>query len=110
MADAQTAEAKELALVGKVEMRIALASSDKKLEDLLKVYLAPLLLKLGSEYVAVRNKVRSLPLSSLLGVESVSNTADGGLCPGHFHLPTYQHPHQVSVRIPNTALPENYQY
>lgn len=62
MADTQTAEAKELALVGKVEMRIALASSDKKLEDLLKVYLAPLLLKLGSEYVAVRNKVRSLPL------------------------------------------------
>lgn len=62
MADTQTAEAKELALVGKVEMRIALASSDKKLEDLLKVYLAPLLLKLGSEYVAVRNKVRYLPL------------------------------------------------
>jgi hypothetical protein len=57
MADAQTAEAKELALVGKVEMRIALASSEKKLEDLLKVYLAPLLLKLGSEHVAVRNKV-----------------------------------------------------
>jgi proteasome component ECM29 len=57
MADAQTVEAKELALVGKVEMRIALASSEKKLEDLLKIYLAPLLLKLGSEYVAVRNKV-----------------------------------------------------
>lgn len=57
MADAQAAEAKELALVGKVEMRIALASSEKKLEDLLKTYLAPLLLKLGSEYVAVRNKV-----------------------------------------------------
>jgi len=57
MADAQAAEAKELALVGKVEMRIALASSEKKLEDLLKTYLAPLLLKLGSEHVAVRNKV-----------------------------------------------------
>jgi proteasome component ECM29 len=58
MTEAQNAEAKELALVGKVEMRIALASTEKKLEDLLKIYLAPLLLKLGSEYVAVRNKVR----------------------------------------------------
>jgi proteasome component ECM29 len=69
MADAQTAEAKELALVGKVEMRIALASSEKKLEDLLKMYLAPLLLKLGSEHVAVRNKVgisRYILLRSLM--------------------------------------------
>jgi proteasome component ECM29 len=60
MAAAQSAEAKELALVGKVEMRIALTDSEKKLEDLLKVYLAPLLLKLGSEHVAVRNKVISI--------------------------------------------------
>jgi len=66
MADAQAAEAKELALVGKVEMRIALASSEKKLEDLLKTYLAPLLLKLGSEYVAVRNKVGISPSSQPL--------------------------------------------
>lgn len=57
MAAAQTPDAKELALVGKVEMRIALADSEKKLQDLLKVYLAPLLLKLASEHVAVRNKV-----------------------------------------------------
>ncbi|ORY12152.1 proteasome stabiliser-domain-containing protein [Clohesyomyces aquaticus] len=55
-----TPEARELALVGKVEMRIALADSDKKLEDLLKLYLSPLLLKLGSESVAVRNKVISI--------------------------------------------------
>ncbi|KAH3915958.1 hypothetical protein HBH56_067030 [Parastagonospora nodorum] len=60
MADAQAVEAKELSLVGKVEMRIALASSEKKLEDLLKTYLAPLLLKLGSDHVAVRNKVISI--------------------------------------------------
>jgi proteasome component ECM29 len=60
MASEQTPEAKELALVGKVEMRIALASSEKKLEDLLKVYLSPLLLKLGSDSVAVRNKVISI--------------------------------------------------
>jgi proteasome component ECM29 len=71
MAEAQTLEAKELALVGKVEMRIALASSDKKLEDLLNMYLAPLLLKLASGSVAVRNKVghccglhRPLPCSA----------------------------------------------
>jgi proteasome component ECM29 len=70
MADTQTAEAKELALVGKVEMRIALASSEKKLEDLLKIYLAPLLLKLGSEYVAVRNKVGSKPFLKLLKIMS----------------------------------------
>ncbi|KAF2474784.1 major component of the proteasome [Lindgomyces ingoldianus] len=60
MASVSSPEARELALVGKVEMRIALADSDKRLEDLLKLYLAPLLLKLGSESVAVRNKVISI--------------------------------------------------
>ncbi|KAF2109064.1 major component of the proteasome [Lophiotrema nucula] len=60
MASASSPEAKELALVGKVEMRIALAETDKKLQDLLKTYLAPLLLKLGSDSVAVRNKVISI--------------------------------------------------
>lgn len=60
MASTPSPEARELSLVGKVEMRIALADSEKKLEDLLKLYLAPLLLKLGSESVAVRNKVRQL--------------------------------------------------
>ncbi len=49
-------EARELELVGKVEMRIALAKDDK-LESILKPYLPPLLLKLGSEHAAVRNKV-----------------------------------------------------
>lgn len=53
------AEARELALVGKVEMRIALTDTDAKLEAILKTYLAPLLLKLASENVAVRNKVSS---------------------------------------------------
>ena len=50
-------EARELALVGKVEMRIALTDTDAKLEAILKTYLAPLLLKLASENVTVRNKV-----------------------------------------------------
>ena len=80
MATAQSPEAKELALVGKVEMRIALADSEKKLEDLLKVYLAPLLLKLGSEHVAVRNKVRHSISSvwDLFLAVCVVNTADCG--------------------------------
>ena len=50
-------EAKELELIGKVELRIALTESDPKLQSTLGTYLAPLLLKLGSEHVAVRNKV-----------------------------------------------------
>ncbi len=49
-------ETRELELVGKVEMRIALAKDDK-LESVLKPYLPPLLLKLASEHAAVRNKV-----------------------------------------------------
>ena len=53
----ETPEAKELALVGKVELRIALTDSDAKLESILTTYLAPLLLKLASDHVSVRNKV-----------------------------------------------------
>lgn len=56
-ASSQSPEARELALISKVELRIALAESDKKLETLLDTYLAPLLLKLGSESLSVRNKV-----------------------------------------------------
>lgn len=51
-----TPEARELALVDKVEMRIALAKDDK-LEGLLKPYLPALLMKLGSDHQSVRNKV-----------------------------------------------------
>ncbi|KAL2154560.1 hypothetical protein VTH82DRAFT_3236 [Thermothelomyces myriococcoides] len=51
---------RELDLIEKVEWRILSASSDEtKLQELLKVYLAPLLLKAGSEHVSVRNKVIS---------------------------------------------------
>ena len=53
----ETPEARELNLVGKVEMRIALTDTDAKLESMLKVYLAPLLLKLASDHLNVRNKV-----------------------------------------------------
>ncbi|KAK8197641.1 proteasome stabiliser-domain-containing protein [Phyllosticta capitalensis] len=50
-------EARELELIGKVELRIALADSDAKLESLLNTYLPPLLLKLASEHPSVRQKV-----------------------------------------------------
>ena len=53
----QSSEARELGLVGKVEMRIALSDTDQKLETVLKTYLAPLLLKLASESASVRKKV-----------------------------------------------------
>lgn len=49
---------RELDLIENVEWRILQASSDEeKLQRMLKVYLAPLLLKAGSEHVSVRNKV-----------------------------------------------------
>lgn len=53
----ETPEARELSLVGKVELRIALAEHDPQLEAILKTYLPPLLLKLASDHVNVRNKV-----------------------------------------------------
>lgn len=43
-------EARELALVENVEFRFALADTDSKLQTLLDKFLAPLLLKLGSEH------------------------------------------------------------
>lgn len=49
---------RELELIENAEWRILSASSDEeKLQRLLKVYLAPLLVKAGSEHVSVRNKV-----------------------------------------------------
>ncbi|KAL8713530.1 MAG: hypothetical protein Q9220_002392 [cf. Caloplaca sp. 1 TL-2023] len=76
MASAESAEAKELSLIGKVELRIALTDSDTKLESILNTYLPPLLLKLESGHVNVRNKATKhltvltrkikLPVASLL--------------------------------------------
>ncbi|GAD93527.1 proteasome component (Ecm29), putative, partial [Paecilomyces variotii No. 5] len=56
----ESSEARELTLISKVELRIALADTDSKLQTLLNTYLAPLLLKLASESLAVRNKVISV--------------------------------------------------
>ena len=52
-----TPEAKELSLVNNVELKIALVDTDSKLERILGVFLAPLLLKLESEHAKVREKV-----------------------------------------------------
>ncbi|KAK6460434.1 proteasome stabiliser-domain-containing protein [Scheffersomyces coipomensis] len=48
---------KELDLVNKVELRIALAENDKQFEHSLQLYLAPILLKLASPHSEVRNTV-----------------------------------------------------
>ncbi|KAI5293790.1 proteasome component M29 [Ascosphaera acerosa] len=53
----ETPAAREMRLVEAVEMRIALADSDAKLEELLNKYLAPLLLKLLSPSCEVHRKV-----------------------------------------------------
>ncbi|KZF26885.1 major component of the proteasome [Xylona heveae TC161] len=58
--ESSSSEARELRLVGAVELKIALAESDTSLEAILKVYLAPLLLKLASDHLSVRNKVISV--------------------------------------------------
>jgi proteasome component ECM29 len=50
-------EANELRLLNNVELRIALADSDTKLQSLLNLYLPAILLKLGSPHAAVHKKV-----------------------------------------------------
>ena len=60
MSNADSPEAKELRLVGNVELRLAMITADGAMEKALNTYLAPLLLKLASEFVSVRNKVISV--------------------------------------------------
>ena len=50
-------EARELSLISKLELRIALADTDERFQSIIQTYLPPLLLKLGSDNLAVRNKV-----------------------------------------------------
>lgn len=74
MSNLETPEARELSLVGKVEMRIALAN-DASLTKTLNIYLAPLLLKLTSDFVSVRNKVsiHHLPAGYVSNIMAVVN-------------------------------------
>ncbi len=61
---APSSEQKELELIEKVDFRILnVANNEKKLQELLSKYLAPLLLKAGSEHTSVRNRVGTLPPS-----------------------------------------------
>ncbi|KAF1984514.1 ARM repeat-containing protein [Aulographum hederae CBS 113979] len=53
-------ESRELELLRKVELRIGLADTDEKLSKQLMTYLSPVLLKLASEHMSVRNKVISI--------------------------------------------------
>ncbi|KAK5658924.1 hypothetical protein OQA88_1740, partial [Cercophora sp. LCS_1] len=50
-------EQRELDLVDKVDFRIlGVSNNEEKLRQLLKIYLAPLILKVGSEHASVRSK------------------------------------------------------
>lgn len=53
-----SSEQRELELVEKVDLRILnVANNESKLQQLLQVYLPPLLLKAASEHASVRTKV-----------------------------------------------------
>lgn len=57
---APSTEARELQLLDNVELKIlGVANQEEKLTQLLSRYLAPVLLKAGSEHPAVRAKVRA---------------------------------------------------
>jgi proteasome component ECM29 len=58
MAAAPSTAERELQLLEKVEFRIlGVANKEAKLNDLLQVYLPPVILKAGSEHASVRAKV-----------------------------------------------------
>lgn len=79
MANAST-EQKELDLVEKVDFKILhVANDETKLNQLLKVYLPPLLLKGGSEHESVRNKVITIAKRLMTFIQS----------PGYDHLPLF---------------------
>ncbi|KAF7513744.1 hypothetical protein GJ744_007795 [Endocarpon pusillum] len=96
-------EERELSLISKLSLRLALAQTPAQLQPLLTAYLAPLLLKLASGHASVRQKTREaclsvarvlrgepgtsvqLPLPRLLGQfrefsSSSSSSAGGGEC------------------------------
>lgn len=63
-------EERELALVDKVDFRIvSVANNEKKLQELLSKFLAPLLLKGASEHASVRAKVATVTQRLKLFIE-----------------------------------------
>ena len=87
MTTAPPSEARELTLLNKVELKIALSDD---IQSSLKTYLPPILLKLASEHVAVRNKVKSC--SAVAQIQRISR-----YCTGYRYLPTYQYSHKARV-------------
>ena len=59
-----SSEARELSLIDKLELKVALAESNSALQKILSTYLPPLLLKLASDHLKVRNKVSQALLFS----------------------------------------------
>ncbi|KAL1862876.1 hypothetical protein VTK73DRAFT_6595 [Phialemonium thermophilum] len=80
-----SSEARELELVERVDFRIlAAANNEQKLQQLLRTYLPPLLLKAGSEHARVRDK-RETHARTLLGGRDMPETH-------HLHPTSCHHP------------------
>ena len=69
----QLSEKKELELVEKVELRLALSDTPEKFEKSLDIFLAPLLLKLASPYGTVRQAVLNSLKHVLSRLSSLQN-------------------------------------
>lgn len=69
----QLSESKELELVEKVELRLALSDTPEKFEKSLDIFLAPLLLKLASPYGSVRKAVLNSLKHVLSRLSSLQN-------------------------------------
>lgn len=70
---AVSTESKELELIEKVDLRLALADTSEKVERNLQAFLAPLLLKLASPYHSVRSNVLNSLKNILSRLISLTN-------------------------------------
>ncbi|CUS10715.1 unnamed protein product [Tuber aestivum] len=99
MASSDADEAKELRLVNNVELKIALADTDEKLQRLLNLYLPPLILKLASPHASVRNKVGLASLTTSRVLMLMITTKVISICQ---HVNTRIRP--VTIILPVAAL------
>ncbi|KAF2671482.1 ARM repeat-containing protein [Microthyrium microscopicum] len=108
--DAVPSEAREVALVEKLEMRIALAQDDKKLQAILLTFLPPLLLKLDSPHLAVRNKTISVCQHITLRLESPSVQLPAAALINQLkqdgHTPLFRHFNTKYARLGIARLPD----
>lgn len=88
-------EQRELDLVEKVDFRIlGVSNNEEKLQQLLKTYLPPLLLKAGSEHASVRNKVCCPnPLPDVAAVSPSQPLELTNISIDHRHMPETEHIH-----------------